>query len=298
MALPASWNASFFSKTHTFIEYLQHNTLLAQRDFSVLSKVFQVDNGAENPITKLLHYWRQNPQRWSVCDLGLLDYSMPKMTGLQVLSALPNWQGLRLLLTGVADEKIAVQAFNEILIHQYLPKQSDNVVGKLSAAVASLSAQLQVQQQLLVKGQLSDEQLGLLRHETSAFELQAFAQQHWVEYMVLGNPFGVLGLSAAGQVSWLQLERSSDIDDLKAIAKTEQWDAPTLASINRGNTLSNSLLYQALGGAIARATAPLVTFGDNDLMGAHFVFEPPAALRASSSYKDWFAVNRSRLIKD
>jgi CheY-like chemotaxis protein len=298
MAVPASWNGHFFSKTHTFIDYLQHNTLLAQRDLALFSKVFSWENGKDNAITHVIHYWRQNPQRWSVCDLALLDFSMPKMTGLDVLNELPNWQGLRVLLTGVADEKVAVQAFNQSLIQHYLPKQSDDLIGKLNAAVSRLNLQLHSQQQMLVKSHLSDTQLGLLRHESSAFELQMFAKTHWVEYLVLGNPFGILGLSATGQLSWLQLERSGDIDDLKSIAHTEHWDAQTLQAIARGNVLSNSLLRQALDDAINPAVAPITPFGDNDLIGAFFEFDAPLALRASSSYADWFAANRSRLIKD
>jgi CheY-like chemotaxis protein len=298
MAVPASWNAHFFSKTHTFIDYLNHNTALAIRDLALFSKVFNWENGKENSIQNVIHYWRQNPQRWSVCDLALLDFSMPKMTGLDVLNELPNWQGLRVLLTGVADEKVAVQAFNQSLIHQYLPKQSDDLIGKLTAAVQGLNLQLHSQQQMLVKSHLSDVQLGLLRHESSAFELALFAKEHWVEYVVLGNPFGILGLSATGQLSWLQLERSGDIDDLKSIAQTEHWDVQTLQAISRGNVLSNSLLRQALGDAINPAIAPITPFGDTDLVGAFFEFDAPLALKASSSYANWFAANRSRLIKD
>ncbi len=298
MALPSAWNGHYFSKTTTFIDFIQQNTLLAQRDFAVLSKVFQAGSRIENPIVNLLHYWRQNPQRWSICDLGVLDFSMPKMSGLEVLRELPNWQGLRILLTGVADEKIAVHAFNHSLINQYLPKQSDNVVGKLKAAVSALSAQLHVQQQLLVQSYLSDEQLAMLRHESTAAELTAFAQSHWVDYAVLGNPFGILGVSSKGQLSWLQLERSCDIDDLKNIATGEDWDVNTAQAIQSGSVLSNSLLRQALGNTVAASVAPVVSFGENDLIGAHFEFEAPLEMRASSNYADWFAANRSRLIKD
>ena len=37
---------------------------------------------------------------------------MPAMNGLQVLGELVNWSGSRVLLTGRADEQIAVSAFN------------------------------------------------------------------------------------------------------------------------------------------------------------------------------------------
>jgi CheY-like chemotaxis protein len=298
MALPKAWNVSCFSKTHTFIDFIHQNTALAKRDFSLLNKVFQDSNYLENPLANMIRYWRDNPQRWLACDVGILDFSMPKMSGLDVLRELPNWQGIRLLLTGVADEKIAVQAFNQMLIHQYLPKQSDNVVDKLKAALHALRHQLHIHQQQLIQNQLNDEQLRMLRHESVAHALTAFANEHWIEYVVLGNPFGVLGLSATGQLSWLQLERSCEIEDLKNIANSENWDANTLQAIHEGSVLPNSLLRQALGNTIALAASPLMPFGTNDLIGAFFEFEAPLSMRANGTYKEWFAANSSRLIQD
>jgi CheY-like chemotaxis protein len=301
MALPSEWNAHYFCKTQSFIDFIRQNTVMGQRDYALVAKVFQAERSSEHAIMQILRYWQHNPQRWSVCDLGVLDYAMPKMTGLQVLELLPDWHGKRMLLTGVADEKIAVQAFNQNLIHQYIAKQSEDVVDKLTHAVTELSSALNAQYQSLVFTQLNDAQVSMLRHESAACALSAFAEDHWVEYIVLGDPFGVLGLSRNGQLSWLQLERSCDLDDLKAIAMSESWPTEQMQAIRRGNVLPNSLLRQALGSQSPAAVAPVMPFGDNSLIGALFEFDLPMSLQtgvASITYSEWFDANTSGLIRD
>ncbi len=298
MAVPSTWDAHYFSKTMTFIDYVLHNTLLSKRDFSSLGKVFQSETMVENPIVSMLNYWRHNPHRWSVCEVGVIDFSMPKMSGLDVLREMPHWQGLRILLSGVADEKVAVEAFNDALINQYIPKQSENILDRLKETVRVLSAAIHVRQQLLVQSHLSDEQLEMLRDKSASIDLISFAQKHWVEYVVISKPFGILGLAENGQLSWLQLQGPVDKVDLKNMTNREGWDAKTFKDLQSGSVLANRLLRHALGDAIPLATSPIMAFGRQELFGAFFEFEAPWAMRASTNYKEWLAGHRSNLIKD
>ena len=52
----------------------------------------------------------------------LVNYAMPTMNGLEFCAQLTDRDVRRVLLTGVADEKTAVQAFDAGLIDHYLPK--------------------------------------------------------------------------------------------------------------------------------------------------------------------------------
>lgn len=301
MALPSSLSVQYFSKTRTFIERIQHSTLLAQRDFALFNKALNSTTEAEHTIIRLLHYWHNNPQRWSICELGILDYAMPRLNGLEVLGMLPEWPGKRMLLTGVADERVAVEAFNQMLIHRYIPKHTEDVIDKFCAAVREISPQFHMPYQQLVRTQLNDAQISLLKSESASKALRHFADMHWIEYVVLDNPFGVLGLSSTGGLSWLQLERSCDIEDLKIIAALEPWSTDVLAAIEQGNVLSNSLLRQALGNTIEPSVAPTQAFGDNGLIGAVFEFEMPLGLKAVGQqvcFNDWFVVNTSTSICD
>lgn len=68
-----------------------------------------------------------NPQRFDVLSVAVVDYAMPEMDGIELcrrLSALPC---RKILLTGQADESVAVDAFNEGLIDFFAPKDAPNV---------------------------------------------------------------------------------------------------------------------------------------------------------------------------
>ena len=65
----------------------------------------------------------------------LVDFAMPAMTGLEVLANLPDWMGCRVMLTGQADEHLAVNAFNSGYIDQFVPKQSPDVGMQISNVV-------------------------------------------------------------------------------------------------------------------------------------------------------------------
>jgi CheY-like chemotaxis protein len=60
--------------------------------------------------------------RFERISVMLVDYAMPTMNGLEFCAQLTDRDVRRVLLTGVADEKTAVQAFNAGLIDHYLPK--------------------------------------------------------------------------------------------------------------------------------------------------------------------------------
>jgi CheY-like chemotaxis protein len=295
IASPKDWQMKLFTHAQPMLAFLNAQSALAKTDFTAMTYALSGSQGNTHPIVKVLQYWRDSPQRWAQVEILVTDYAMPKMTGLQLLENLTDWQGLSVLLTGVADEAMAVKAFNEGLIHQYIPKQSNVIVDELIDTVARLDDKLFQPYQLLCETHLSTAQLKLLHVESVQAILQPFAAKHWVEHVVISEPFGILGVSKNGQMSWLQIEHASEIDDLKAIADTEPWDATRLASIHAGSALSNSLLKQALNNQITLNLAPTFTLGSKDLIAAHFEFEAPPAYRANSSYADWFNQNTTRV---
>ncbi len=76
-----------------------------------------------------------NPQRYHQVSVLIIDYEMPGMRGLEVCQAMKNPFVKKILLTGVADESIAIEAFNKGLIHQFVCKQSPHLVEHLKQAI-------------------------------------------------------------------------------------------------------------------------------------------------------------------
>lgn len=76
-----------------------------------------------------------NPQRYDQISVVVIDYEMPGMRGLEVCEKIQNPYIKKILLTGVADEKIAIDAFNQGLIYQYVRKQDPNFVQHLEQTI-------------------------------------------------------------------------------------------------------------------------------------------------------------------
>ncbi|MEM7100763.1 MAG: response regulator [Pseudomonadota bacterium] len=62
------------------------------------------------------------PNRFEDISVLLVDYAMPTMDGLEMCAQVQDPDVRIVLLTGVADEAVAVEAFNQGLIHQYIRK--------------------------------------------------------------------------------------------------------------------------------------------------------------------------------
>lgn len=68
-----------------------------------------------------------NPQRFDVLSVAVVDYAMPQMDGIELCRRLDALPCRKILLTGQADETVAVDAFNEGLIDYFVPKLAPNM---------------------------------------------------------------------------------------------------------------------------------------------------------------------------
>jgi CheY-like chemotaxis protein len=85
--------------------------------------------------TKSLLKEFSSPKRYDQVSVVVIDYEMPGMNGLEVSQGIENPFVKRILLTGVADESVAVDAFNRGLISSYVKKQDHNFIDHLKQAI-------------------------------------------------------------------------------------------------------------------------------------------------------------------
>lgn len=88
-----------------------------------------------------LHQEVLNGFRFQTCSTVVVDYSMPEMNGLEFLTALKNPFIRKVLLTGQADIEIAIKAFNEHLIDQFIDKHDPHLKQKLNATLQAFQNQ-------------------------------------------------------------------------------------------------------------------------------------------------------------
>ncbi len=81
-------------------------------------------------FSKILDFLNSSTRFEKVSTI-VVDYSMPGMNGLELCNAIQNPSIQKILLTGEADERIAVEAFNAGLIQAYIKKTTENCSDKL-----------------------------------------------------------------------------------------------------------------------------------------------------------------------
>jgi CheY-like chemotaxis protein len=220
----------------------------------------------------VLAYWRAQQHRYGLPSVAVVDYAMPAATGLEVLRVSPAWPPYRVLLTGKADEHIAVAAFNEGLIDRYVTKQSPDLAQQLVSALRQhLNAPMDFHEGIW-RNALRHSQLQALKDRAVQQSLQDWLkQQDCVEYVVLPEPFGLLALDGNGLAHWLQFEMHKDLAAAVDLAQAAGHDAQAIAAIAQGQVLSNAEWQQAIGSHQAPQIAPAIGLGAGGyLIAAHF----------------------------
>lgn len=76
-----------------------------------------------------------NPKRFEQISTVIVDFDMPGMNGLEICEKITDPSIQKILLTGVADEHLAIQAFNRGLIHRYIKKEDPNIFAVLNQSL-------------------------------------------------------------------------------------------------------------------------------------------------------------------
>ena len=297
LVLPRHWHVKLFLRPQDCINYLQQEPPFWEADAWNQQQLIEQWRAGKPLIPQILDYWSKYTERYALARVCVVDYSMPSMDGLETLSELVEWPGSRVLLTGQADEQIAVRAFNRGLIDQFIPKQSPDIAGTLIDAVEHLLATPNARHDQTWRATLSKEQNALVHMPSIGRELAAFAQRQWVEYVVLGDPFGVLGMDAAGRASWLQLEAREQLPALAELADLVGVPPSGLESIRAGRSLANLELRQAIAPKSPVQLAAAFPMGSDDrLFGALFEIEAAAPASNGTGYTSWLGRQEARRV--
>lgn len=154
-----------------------------------------------------------NINRFKKVSVVVVDYDMAGMDGLALCSQINHPMIQKVLLTGVADEKVAVRAFNAGLIDQYIPKSSPTMAEQLNDAINALQYRYFT---LLSESFTFDPMFqvcAFLQQPGFRVFLQKLCRTHnFVEYYFCTDPYGFLLATDTGRLARLVVMPQSELN--------------------------------------------------------------------------------------
>jgi CheY-like chemotaxis protein len=139
-----------------------------------------------------------NKRRFECTSVLVVDYDMPDMNGLELCRRISHPAVKKIVLTGKADEHIAVKGFNEGIIDRFIRKQDPNAFLALNQAIEEMKAAYLRDTQSTVVDALSLSEYRFLGDPAFAIKAhEIFKEFDIVEHYLSARPTGLLMLDSA-----------------------------------------------------------------------------------------------------
>jgi CheY-like chemotaxis protein len=223
---------------------------------------------------KLASSYFNDSRRFHLTSCLLVDYTMPRRSGLDLLRQLGHWPGRKVLLTGTADVEAGFEAFNQGLIQKFIPKSTTNLFKTMNAVSAEMHSSVCEHFGHILASTFKPEQLALLETQAVAAGIKRIVEDlDWIEYVAVSQPFGLLGMAHDGPLQWVQLETQQSLAELAELAEQNGLDQKYVGEIEDGVSLVGFEIareFDMPGGldlveAVDVCNAPLVVAGVLDL---------------------------------
>lgn len=239
--------------------------LLVERCYSSYKEITKSTSDDQYSSLPAILTGLYNPRRFSDVSVIVVDYAMPGMNGLEFCHQIANTNIKKILLTGKADEGLAMKALSDGLIHRYIHKSDPDVAELITKSISEL--QLQYFQDIsmdLVRlltltppACLSDKKFGDF--------FQKFCHEHGVvEYYLVDNSGSFLLLDVDANVSFLIVKNEEQVRSFYDIACENIADSKLLEQLARGEkipsmeyTKNNSIKWNEISSNLITAT-PLI----------------------------------------
>ena len=161
-------------------------------------------------------------QRFDIPSVLVIDFAMPNMNGIELCRKINHLPCKKILLTGQADEKIALEAFNNKLIDRYLKKGDPDSLNSLESVIHSLQHEYFIQQTSTLKDLLSRHSFAFISDPAMAeIAGQICSRYKFIEYYLFPNPSGILFFDIHGKPTLMVIETLASLTMHKEIAQDQ-----------------------------------------------------------------------------
>ena len=184
----------------------------------------------------MIHREMYNERRFEQVSTVVVDYDMPNINGLEFCRQLKSRAIKKVLLTGKADEQMAVRAFNEKTIHRFIRKQDSDVMAQIDRAIAELQLEYFEQIQQILSDTLAvGTHLFLFDPEFAQRFAQIRQELGIVEHYLSCTPDGILMLDTFGTLYLLIVQTEEMVRAQYEIAFDQQAPEALLKRMRSGN---------------------------------------------------------------
>ncbi|WP_245964694.1 response regulator [Trinickia dinghuensis] len=140
----------------------------------------------------------RNARRFECTSVVVVDYDMPGMNGLEVCRRITHPAVKKIVLTGKADEHLAVKGFNEGIIDRFIRKQDPDAITALNEAIDEMKEAYLRHTQRTVADALALSEYRFLNDPAFAAKArEIFRERDIVEHYLCVGPSGLLMLDGA-----------------------------------------------------------------------------------------------------
>ena len=233
--LPAnSPHLAFTSPTQALQEINQLNSKLnlMQRCFSYYG------SGQVNVDITTLEQGIAHPNRFQDISVLVVDYAMPTLNGLELCQNLNAHDMGIVLLTGVAEESVAIEAFNAGLIHRYLRKSKIRDFSEILDVIEQMQkAYFYNASRLLFASLDADPTHFRNQQRFKKYFGDICSQYNIVEYYYVNNPNGYLLLDSEGKAIRLIVLTPEELTAQIRFAKQHQAPIDVLHPMVQGKVI-------------------------------------------------------------
>ncbi len=212
------------------LDFVKSAGVLEGRD-TWIQEVWNGDEGHLERCIHRLHEFIYNAERVSEISTLLVDCYMPGVHGLDFCKFFKNSPCKRILLTGEADQTVAVAAFNEEIIDQFVMKGQPQVMEDIEMQIHRMEQRYFLEKSRFISEALLQaypERFGYLGDLELSEWLNHFLKDHDIQEIYLFNSQAeYLLIDRSHKLWWLSIKNQAALQELVQAAESEFLEEPT-----------------------------------------------------------------------
>ena len=214
-----------FENTVDALQFLEtkNNNSPMQKDFLEISDDSSIDNSLFVNIYKI-HQRVYDERRFETPAIIIVDYDMPGVSGIEFCKALEAYPIKKIILTGVADHKVATKAFNDEVIHRFILKDDPNVFAMINQAIGDLQSEYFSHLSELISANIATVSISSCLHNAMFhdFFLKLVQENHVIEFYLTDSFGSFLLFDDKKELTRLVVQSMEEIESYYQAAKDHE----------------------------------------------------------------------------